>query len=183
VSYYPDWFDSAKYLLGISGVILAYILRYKPLLRRRRPLKPLACLLLAGGFAFGGTAGVLFNQRAAHITTNGIVGHVTIHTGKGSSTHFSLSTPSGGDLYLGLDGAHQDIAADETVDVTYQADSYRVLDISSPSGPKGAYQVHQNDNIAGSWFALIVAAGLALYGIFSWFMNDPSRATSSSAPS
>ena len=177
MSYYPEWFDSAKWLLGVSGVILAYALRYRKSLRRHRALKPLAALLLAGAFAFGGTSGVLFNTHAAHVTTNGIVGEVNIHSGRSSSTHFSLTTPTGGHLYLGLTGAHHEIAFGETVEVTYQADSYSVLDISSPSGAQGGYQIHQNDNIVGSWFALVVAAGLALFGIFSWFMSGPSSGT------
>ena len=172
MSYYPVWFDYAVWVLVGFGALCGLMMLPEPTGPKRGKLKLLACILVALGIAFAGTAGLIFNLRAAHFDVQGTLTHVVVkHGGRSSSTLFQLIVPGQPTKSFEIGRDVPQILPGETMKVTYQADSNHVLGAQIVSGAYAGYDYADGDNSGGSIVVILVALALALYGVLN-FLSD-----------
>jgi hypothetical protein len=168
VTYYPGWFDGVMGIAIVCGCVCFIAMKWLAAGRTRGLLKLAACLLMAIGLAFGGSGGVLFNSRAAHLTVDGTVSNVVIHTGKGSSTTFALTNAQGEFDGLHISSAKSQISSGEHAHIVYQAGSMVVLELSVLDGPGAGLTYSEGDGTTGAIFTLFIALVFAIYGIVNF---------------
>jgi len=168
VTYYPGWFDDVMWTAIVCGAACFLAMKGLDAGRKRGFVKLAACLLMAIGLGFGGTAGVLFNSRAPHLTVDGTVSNVVIHSGKGSSTTFTLTSAQGPLYGLHISSAKSQIAAGEHAHVVYQAGSMLALELSVFDGPGAGFDYSEGDGTPGAMFALFAAFVFATYGVVNF---------------
>lgn len=172
MTYYPDWFDYAKWLFVGFGAFGGFLTLSEPAGRKRGLLKLGFCTLLASGIVIGALGGVLFNLRAPHLTAEGTLFDVNVHHGKSSSTVFRLRTTTTDEIDgLSMSGAHDDLLNGAVARVTYQDGSLSVLRVQILEGPYAGKDHSEIDGLVPSWIALFFGVGLAAYGVLNWLKD------------
>ena len=142
---------------------------------RLRGFAKLGAFLLASvTLGLIGLMGILFNARAPHLQASGMFSHVVMHTGKGSSTRFNLIGHSQETINsLHISSAKSQIMAGEDAEIIYQAQSGLVLSLHIVDGPHAGFIYTESDRGGEGYFAILLAIGLAGFGIVNFF-NDGS---------
>jgi hypothetical protein len=178
MTYYPAWFDYAKWTFVVCGGLCWFSMLTEVAGRKRGLLKLAACVLIAVGMAFGGLAGVLFNLRASHLNAEGTLFGVLVAHGKGSHSDFGLRFPSDKVVFLSMSGAYEQLSDGETARVTYQDGTHRVLRVKVLEGRNAGFDETASDGFGGSCVALLLSLCLGGYGVLDW-INDGTAATPS----
>jgi hypothetical protein len=168
MTYYPVWFDGVTWTAIAGGVVCFLAMKAIAVGPKRGYVKLAACLLMAIGLGFGGAGGVLFNARAPHLEANGTISYVAIHSGRGSSTTFTLITAQGTLKGLSISAARDQIATGEHAQVFYQAESMRALEVHVLDGPGADFSYSDSDGTVGAAFTLFAALMFGIYGVVNF---------------
>lgn len=172
MTYYPDWFDYAKWLFVGFGALGGFLTLSEPAGRKRGLLKLGFCTLLASGIVIGALGGVLFNLRAPHLTAEGTLFDVFVRHGKRSYTTFRLRSTTTSEIDgLSMSSAHDDLLNGEVARVTYQDGSLLALRVLVLEGPNAGKDHTEIDGLIPSWIALVFGIGLAAYGVLNWLKD------------
>jgi len=175
MSYYPGWFDYAKWIPLLCAVVCFLAMNaFKPG-RPRGYLRLTGCILVAIGLCFGAVISIVFDAHAPHIAAEGAITLTSIHSGKGSSTTFSLTNMPLTGPRLRMDGAHHQVVDGERADVTYQAQTGTVLSLHVLDRPNAGFDYTDTVGGFGPYFVFLIAAAFALYGIIDWNIDGTAK--------
>ncbi len=171
MTYYPAWFDYAKWMLAVSGGLCIFAIKSQAAGQLRGRLKLFGLLLVALGMIFGATAGVLFNSRASESDAAGIIARVHRTSGRGASTHFDVTQPDGTVLTFRIPSELREIADGEEAKIHYQDGSNKVLYLSIIAGQYAGFIHSDSNGLFGSYVLFVGAFVLFAYALWDFFSD------------
>ena len=172
MSYTPPWLTPLGYVLVFAGVVCFFIEKTQPVGPKRGRLKLIALACIGMGIVACSTSALILNQRAPHLTVDGMLSAVRKQGGRGASTSFEVLSPQGPSIpRFSMSGSRNAVVDGETATVVYQAGSFSALRVSVTSGPHAGDVETDSDGTFGAVFLVIVGLAALAYGVIN-FVSD-----------